>query len=320
MVRIVRTSLLATLLCLVSSTLPLVAQELTTVRVAGPPIDPFKAVYYAKTSGIFRKYGLNVEITFVNSGSAAMAALSGGSIDVANTSILPVIQAYLRGLPFLLVAPNGWYISERPQVQLLVRQDSPLRGLRDLNGKTIASSSLKDFNVAATLAWIDQGGGDSKTVRVIELPNPAVQAALEEGRIDAAPLATPFMDQALASGTVRVLGKPYDAMGKRIEVGSLVATASYIEKNQDAMRRFGRAMHEAIVYTNSHMEGTAPMVASYSGTDVAVVAKGLRATDPEYLEPRNIQPIIDVAVKYGLLDRRIDAAELIASTALRPPR
>jgi NitT/TauT family transport system substrate-binding protein len=294
------------------------AQQLQTLRVAGPPIDPLKALHYAKESGIFRKYGLNVEITHTNSGSAALAALSGGSIDIANSGITSVMQAYLRGVKFQVVAPNGWYLSDRPQVQLLVKKSSPLRTGKDLNGKTIASSSLRDINIVAVFAWVDQSGGDSKSIRVVEIPSPAIQAALEEGRIDAAPLATPFMDQALAAGTTRVLSKPFDAIGKRIEVGSYVATADFVEKNEDVVRRFALAMHESIVYTNSHLAETAPLVAAYSGVDVAVVSKAMRATDPEYVEARNIQPVIDVAAKYGLLDRRFDASEIISGVALKP--
>lgn len=313
-------TLVAAFLLIVVNEPPVAGQQLATIRVSGPPIDPFKAAYYAKNSGIFRKYGLNVEITLVNSGNAAMAALAGGTVDVAFTNLLPVMQAYLRGIRFPIVAPTGWYLSERPQVQLLVKMNSPIRTARDLNGKTVASSSLKDINAAAMFAWMDQNGGDSRTLHAIELPSSAIAAALEDGRIDAGTLATPFMDQALVSGAARVLAKSFDAIGKRIEVAGYVSTPEIIDKNEDAMRRFARAMHESILYTNVHMAETADLVASYSGVDVGIVSKAMRATDPEYVEAKNIQPIIDVAVKYNILDKRFDASDLISSVALKPPR
>jgi len=259
-----------------------------------------------------------VEATTVSSGNAALAALAGGSVDVAFTSLLPVAQGHLRGVPFRIVAPAGWYISDQPQLMMLVKKNSSIRNGRDLNGKTIASASLRDLNVAGMLAWIDQNGGDSHSVRIVEIPNSALLAALDEGRIDAAILITPFLDQALASGKTRVLAKAYDAIAKRFETAGLVASADYIAKNQDAMTRFARAMHESIVYTNAHMPQTVDLVASYSGVEAAIIAKSVRATDPEYLEAKNIQPLINVAAKYGILEKSFDANEIISEVAVRP--
>lgn len=296
------------------------AQQGPPIRVAGPPFDAYKSAQYAATAGLFKRAGLNVELLTMNSGNAAMAALVGGSIEIAFTSLLPVMQAHLRGLSFQLVAPSGWYLSEAPQLELLTKKDSPIRTGRDLNGKVVASASLRDLNAVAALAWVDQNGGDSKTVRIVEMPNPAMLAALQEGRVDAIALGSPFIEQAISSGTARVLAKSYDAIAKRFQVAGYIATAEYIDKNLDAMRRLSRVLHDAAVYTNSHLPETVPMVAAYSGVDAAIIAKSIRATDPEYSDPRNIQPLIDVSAKYGIIDRAFPADEIISAAALRPPR
>lgn len=296
------------------------AQDLPTLRVAGPPLDAYKSAYYAVRSGLFKKYGVNVEVSTVTSGNAAMAALAGGTIDLAFTSLLPVMQGHLKGLNFQVVAPAGWYLSESPQLMMLVRKDAMIASGRDLNGKTIASTALRDLSMAAMSAWIDQTGGDAKTVKAIELPNSALLAALDDGRIDAAVFVTPFLDQALASGKARVLAKAYDAIAKRFESAGYVTTAEYAARNQDALARFARAMHDAAVYTNAHLAETTDIVASYSGIPAAAIAKSVRATDPEYVDPRNIQPLIDVAAKYGAIERAFPADEIISSAAVRPPK
>ena len=249
-----------------------------------------------------------------------MAALAGGSVDLAFTAILPVIQAHVKGIEFQIVAPAGWYISDNPQLLMLVRKDSTIAGGRDLNGKTIGCSALNDLSCSAMAAWIDQNGGDSKTVHTLfELPNAALLPALDEGRIDAATLVTPFLDQALASGKARVLAKDYDAISKRFQTAGYVATADFAAKNTDALRRFARAMHDAAVYTNAHLPETVDIVAAYSAFPAAI-AKSVRATDPESVDPRNIQPLIDVSAKYGIIDRSFPAAEIISAAAVRPPR
>lgn len=175
-------------------------QELTTIRVSCPPVDSVHPVYYGVQSGLFRKYGLNVEIVSVNSGAAAMASVIGGDTQVANTSVIPLLQAHARGVPLQIVSQGAEYRSEAAPIALYVRSDSPIRTGRDLNGKTIAVQSLRDLNWAATLAWIDQNGGESRTVKVIELTVPSVIPAIEEGRIDAGSLVPPFMEEGVAPG------------------------------------------------------------------------------------------------------------------------
>ena len=81
-------------------------------------------------------------------------------MQVAFTSLPAVLQAHVRGVGFKIVAPAQYYLTEAPTVGLIVKKDSPIRTGRDLNGTTIATSSLKDLNSTATLAWMDKNGGD----------------------------------------------------------------------------------------------------------------------------------------------------------------
>ena len=294
-------------------------QEIPTLRVAGPAQEGFKTVYYGVRAGVFKKYGVNVEIVPVGSGAAALAALAGGSIQVALTSTIPFFQAYTRGLPFQIVAPGQQYVSESATQALFVKKESPIKRGSDLNGKVIAVQSIKDLNWAATLAWIDSTGGDSQKVKVIELPLASVTPAIAEGRIDAGALSAPYLQQGVASGTVRLLAKNFDVIGKRFEVAVYIATKQYISANRDAMTRFAKAMQESAVFVNGHPAETVDLIASFTGVDPAIIAKAARTTDPEVVDAKDLQPTIDIAYKYKLLDRAFSAEEIISPTALRPP-
>lgn len=307
------------LLVLAASRGPTAGRDLDVIRVAGPPSEPMKTVYYAQRSGLFARYGLDVQITLVNSGSAAMAAVAGGSVDLAHAAILSAIQAYDRGVRFQIVAPSGLYLSDHPQGLLIVKKDSPYRTGRDLDGTVIASSSLRDLNAAVTLGWIDAHGGDSKTVRVIELTNSAILAALADGRVSAVTVTAPYKDLALQSGVARELGKSYDVIGTHFMISGFTGSADTIEKRKDAMHRFALAMHEAIVYCNSHPAQMVDLVASYTGMTPEVIRKTDRTVDPEYVDPRNIQPTIDFSARYGLISKSFDAREIISDVALKPP-
>jgi len=52
--------------------------------------------------------------------------------------------------------------------------------------KTVAVSALHDMTQFETSAWVDKTGGDSKSVRFVELKYTEMATALEQGRADAA--------------------------------------------------------------------------------------------------------------------------------------
>ncbi len=65
--------------------------KVTLVSTAGTAPGP--AVYAEKT-GLFRKYGLDVAHTQMNSGAAIVAAVVGGSADIGSGSSFSVVTAY----------------------------------------------------------------------------------------------------------------------------------------------------------------------------------------------------------------------------------
>lgn len=288
------------------------------IRAVGPPNDGFKAVFYGVKSGIFKKYGLDVQTSIVASGAAAAAALSGGAADIAYTNILTLIQAHTHNVPMVFVASGNLQVAGKTQTDMLVLADSTIKSGKDLNGKTLGSSSLRDINAAASMAWIDKTGGDSKTVKVVEVPASAGAAFLEEHRADAVTLNEPAVSQAIATGKIRILAPPYDAVGTGMTAG-FAAMAPYVTQNRDVMERFAKAMHESSLYTNAHAAETVDLVAAYSGVPADVVAKSVRFVDAEYLEPRYLQPMIDLCARYQLIDKNFPAAEVISSVAVKPP-
>jgi ABC-type nitrate/sulfonate/bicarbonate transport system substrate-binding protein len=96
------------------------------------------------------------------------------------------------------------------------------------------------------------------------------------------------------------------------------AMEPYVLANRDVMVRFVKAMREASAYTNTHLAETVPLVAGYSGIDPDVIAKGARFTDADFLEPRLLQPLIDMCAKYGLIDKAFPAQDVISVVAVKP--
>jgi len=286
-------------------------QELPTIQVASVTNDTCSAILYAIKLGLFQKAGLNVDFQGMSSGAAASAAVAGGSAQFGQSSLVTLIDAHARGIPFTLVAPSGIITKGSGYAAALVRIDSPIKTGADLNGKTFAVPAIKDLNQIAAMAWVDQNGGNSQTLKFIELSAPATVAAIEDGRVDAANVGTPTLTVALAGGKTRILAHVFDAFGNRFANTVWFTTSDYAKANPDVVARFTGVLRQAAQLANTHHAETAALLADYFKGDPKVYASMARVEFAAALDPRDIQPLIDAAAKYKAIDHAFPAQEMI---------
>ncbi len=289
------------------------ADELRTVRILSVPTDGVKSTLYAEKAGLFRKHGIQTEVTAMGNGPAIFAGLVSGSADIGGGSLFPVFAAFSRGIPIRIIAPASLYTSDHADAFLVVQKDSPIKVARDLNGKTLGSDAIKDTFSTATRAWVDQHGGDGSSLRELELKPTEQVAALDAGRIDAVVLKSPFLQAAMATGKFRSIAKPLDAIGAHFLLSCWVASVDFIAKNPDVVAGYQAALREASKYTNAHQSQTTAMVATFTGQDPAVLDRGIRSVTAETLTLSDVQKPLDFAVKYGIMSKSFDAATLVAT-------
>jgi NitT/TauT family transport system substrate-binding protein len=286
---------------------------LTTIRFISSPSDDMRPVLYALSSGLFRKAGLDVEVQKAGSGALVAQAVIGGAEDVGKSSMSSLIAAYVRGLPFELIAPSAIHQPDIPNDGVLVATTSPIKSPLDLQGKTVACTAIGDIGYLGIRGMIDRLHGDSSTVKWVELPTSAVAVAVQEGRVDAGITTEPYMTNDLKSGKVRVLFDMLDGYPRPILESAFFATKDYVAKNRAAVSRFAKALEEGAVYSNTHPAETVPLLVSFSGMDPTVAAEMHRTITATSFDPSRIQPIIDLAAKYKIIPRAFNAREMIAA-------
>src|ERR1700733_14810954 len=74
------------------------AQTLAKLRIAAGAEGDCVGALWGVQSGIFAKYGLDVDVTRLNSGSAVASAVAGGSMDIGKSSTLWAIRSPLGAL------------------------------------------------------------------------------------------------------------------------------------------------------------------------------------------------------------------------------
>ena len=292
------------------------AQALTPLRATSAIDDAATPFLWAMESGLFRKNGLDASIERATSGAAAASAVVGGSFDVAKSSVISLLTAHAHGLPVVAISAAGDYDSARPAAAVVVRPDSPLRSGADLNGRLVAVSAINDSFSISVRAWVDAHGGDSSTVKLVEIPISEATAAIIAGRVDAAVLIPPFLATALAGGTIRSLGDPVNALGNHHTDSAWFTTLDYAQQNPDAVNRFMRTIRDGAIYVNGHPAETAGLLTKFAMVQASDAGK-TRVLQGWRLDPANLQPLIDAAARYKFIASRFDARDLIYQNVLR---
>jgi NitT/TauT family transport system substrate-binding protein len=301
---------LGAMLAVFASSPPSAADDLPTLRIGTTPIDAGAEPYFAKQIGLFKRAGINVEITAMSNGSALAAAVASGAIDIAQSNVVSIATAHARGIPFVLIAPASLYTYKAPQSALVVTANSPIRSAKDLNGKTIAVSGLRNISQLGPEAWIAQNGGDLASVKFIEMPFSEMEDALNKGRVDAALISEPSLTAAYTHGA-RLLANAYDAIGKDFLIGAWFTTSSWANAHPDLVRKYVAVMRETARWANTHHSESARILEAE--TNIPVTSLTQRVIFGETLAPIQIQPTIDACAKYGLVNKDFPADEIIFS-------
>ena len=164
----------------------LAAQSMTTLRLASTPQVRVGGTIWSEQNGTFPKNGMDVSIVSMNSGAAMIAAILGGSLDIGNISLFDwwkptraICPSSSRCCHDLRCGYSRCHRDDRRK-----RLADPIRPRHDR--QDVAVPALGDTFTIASSTWIDKTGGDSSTVKFLELPNAAAADAIAGGRVDAA--------------------------------------------------------------------------------------------------------------------------------------
>jgi len=216
--------------------------------------------------GFFRKYGLDVQIVFIESGSTTVQSLISKEVAFAQMAGAGAIQSRLRGSDVVMIA--GFL--NTLDYQLMV--DKSITRPDQLKGKIMAVSRFGSSSDFATRYALEKYGlVPEKDVTILEIGSqPARFAALEAGRIQAAMVAVPLTLKAKALGfqslaDLQMLGLEYQHTG-------LATTQALIKSRPDLVRNIMKAYVEGIHYYKTHR-----------AESLAILAKYLKAADADVL-------------------------------------
>jgi NitT/TauT family transport system substrate-binding protein len=289
--------------------LPRYASAADQLRIATSPLDAAAEAYYGLDMGFFKDAGIDAQIQQIASGAAIASAVAGNAADIGFSNMISVAAAFKRNVPFTLIAPASLYIDKDPTSVLMVPKNSPLKTAKDLNGKTFGTVGLKTITEYAPRLWMDKNGGDSASVKFIELSMPQILEGFATNRIDAGIVAEPFIAQAKNVG--RIFSDAYDAIAPRYLIGVWFAMAPWANAHADLVKRFQQAMTRTADWANGHTKQSGEILAKYGKFDEDVLKRMLRVVYSPRFNLAEMQPVIDLTARYGGIPDSFKVEEMI---------
>ena len=204
-------------------------------------------------AGIFKKHGLELEIVYTQGAGETQQAAISGSVDIGVAAgIMGVLSAYSKGAPVRIL---GAETTGAADLYWYVRSDSPIKSLKDTNGKTLAYSTNGSSTHGIVTAFMKEYGLGAKPTATGGPPGTLTQVM--SGQIDIGWAAPPFGLDQLDQKQIRVLASGNDAsVFKGQTVRLLMTTAPVLEGKKDAILRYMKAYRETIdlMYTDAGLK------------------------------------------------------------------
>jgi len=215
--------------------------------------------HFAKEVGLFKKYGLDVEIVYIPGGSTVVQSMIAGDVQFGRGSATEVVTAHLAGFPLkILTALINKFVYSFVTPMNIARP-------QDLKGKAVAVSrfgSGSDF--ITRLALKSWGLEPVKDVTILQIGNsPERLAAVAGGKVQGSILSLSQTPRAKKLG-LRVLAD-LSQIDAEYPQGVLYAPAALIEKRPDLIGAFLKAYIEALQQFKTNRPVAYNVIAKSSG-------------------------------------------------------
>jgi ABC-type nitrate/sulfonate/bicarbonate transport system substrate-binding protein len=263
---------------------------------------PYAALDIGVEQDIFAKYGLDVEVTVLSGGARFQQALASNSIDVGVSGTAAMAQT-VKGSPVIAIAatvgaPRGFSV--------VVAQDSPIKTVPDLKGKTISfgtNGSFPDWLVHR-LSIAEGWGKDGIKGVALGSVEGSISAVMAH-QVDAMMTATEVglqMEEQKRGRIVTEMAK----YAPTIINQAAFARQNLIKENPDLVNRFLKGLFATVAFMKHNREKTIELTTKIFNQSPAVMGKAYdfeitTMVDDGVFNPAGLDVLKDSFVELGML-------------------
>ncbi|KPF45862.1 ABC transporter substrate-binding protein [Rhizobium sp. AAP43] len=272
--------------------------------------------------GYFDGTGITIEnIGYATGGPASLIALASGDVEIGSAATSAVLNSIIGGNDFVAAYPSNG-INNEVQSIFYVLEDSPIKGIKDIAGKSIAVNTLGahlDYTIREALHSV---GLPADAANQIVVPGPQLEQVLRSGQVDVSAFGywqTTFEGAAKQKGGLRAIFDDTDVLGE-IAGGFVVLRRDFIAEHPEAAKVFVEQSQRALDYAREHPEETKAVFAKAleergENPEIAKYFRGYGVRAGGQAVERDLQFWIDVLVREGKLKQGQLAAKDILYTA-----
>lgn len=287
-------------------------EELTPVTVATIPVAGFVPLYWGEDQGYFEEEGLDVTLEVGPGGAALIPSVVAGDFDFATSNYVSIMAARIGGADVEVASHIASGASE-PGVGttgLLVRADSGIESVEDLEGKSIATTNLNNIAEVTIKKILEDNGLDLESVTFQEFPPDAMNGAVESGEVDAAFQAEPGVVIGEQTGLVNLLDPMYEAE-PGLPLAGFIAASDWLEENAEVAAAFVRAMHRSYEELMSDEELFRQAIEAFTETRPQFIPDMKLGTWEPEVDMGQLALLGELAHRYGVLEEEPDVDTMI---------
>lgn len=291
---------------------------LPLLHVGVIPIFTVAPHYAAAKFGWFAAEGIATTTLPVQGGAIGIPGLVSGSFDILYANCISTLTALERGIDLRIIAEATTIATHPPDVDaLFIRKGDNVHSGKDLEGKIIAVNVKYDLMWMVMQGYVQKTGGDVNKITYREVPVPSMLDALKNKQVDAALVLDPFMTIGLGDPNFEVAAWPSSMVMPGMPSSLWITSGQTADTKTDQIRAYVRGFQKGVAWFNANL-GTPQfldLVASYTKTDVKLLAKMYAAKQPTEIEVPVMKQLVAVVKQYGLLKTDMDIESKIFKMA-----
>lgn len=262
----------------------------------------------AQELGYFDGTGITVEsVGYATGGPASLIALASGDVEIGSAATSAVLNSIISGNDFVAAYPSNG-INDEVQSIFYVLEDSPIKSIKDIAGKSIAVNTLGahlDYTIREALHSV---GLPTDAANQVVVPGPQLEQVLRSGQVDISAFGywqTTFEGAARKNGGLRAIFDDTDVLGE-IAGGFVVLRRDFVKEHPEAAKTFVLQSARALDYAREHPQETKEILAKAlkargENPEIAQYFRGYGVRAGGLPVERDVQFWIDVLVREGKL-------------------
>ncbi len=284
-----------------------------TLKVGLIGIGADAAVKIAEAEGYFEEENIKVESTVVANPPAGIAAAQSGQLDIAYAPSIPVLNALSEGVPLKVIGAADGYPENSEEVEprelddtgLFANPDAGINSPKDLEGKSVSVPARKAQLEVTIADAVKKDGGDPEKINWMVLDPSSALQSLQQKRVDAVGLVSPFTARAEAEGG-KYLASPGVAFFGEGAIGLWVAGQSTVDGKADAIASFQRAMTKANAYANENYDEAEEYASELTNIPLETLRNGAHTYWPAEVKFQDIQRVNERLAELGYLSKEVE--------------